>query len=253
MVVWGSSGESSSARSSSRPLTSATTRKPPARSTSGTSSVTNGTSRGPAGVSISRVSWAGRCSTAETVRSRSRPAYARPEPDELTVVELLRLLGQLSGVDVGQQHRAAGLFGRGPVGELLELGQQPAGVLAGVGHGERTPGALGPQPRTGGEPALGLVGAARRSPRHHGFRGRGRSRRPLPPATHPLGSPLSCVCCTNGKRPAARCRRRRGARPIRTGGASADDRFRSARPTRDGAACPHRRSRHGPGRDRQVR
>ena len=150
-----------------RPGRSATTIRPAARSTSGTSAVTNGTSASrPSGVRMVSRSWAAPWIRPGDRAQRRAVDVVRRQPDQLVVVELLGVLRRRVGRDARVQHDAAGPLGggRGRAAPRTPASQRPL-VPAGAGHGERperarrAPGRLGPQRGADGEAALGLVGA----------------------------------------------------------------------------------------------
>ena len=83
------------------------------------------------------------------------------QADQLAVV-VLPLFGRgLRRRHIGEQTGAAYGFGLGPIGQFVELHQQPAGMVAGGAHGEDPPGPFGAQSLTRREPAFGLVGSRR--------------------------------------------------------------------------------------------
>ncbi len=100
---------------SSRPGRSSMTIRPPATSTSGTSAVTNGKSTSRSGVRITSRSWAASCSMRSSSPTTLAVGRLDAQADQLVVVELLGVLGQLVRVDRQRELGAARGLGGGAV------------------------------------------------------------------------------------------------------------------------------------------
>ena len=81
------------------------------------------------------------------------------QADQLPVVERSRLRRTLVGLHCNDQMRASYLLGAGPVDQLSEPDQQPAGMIPNRQHREEPRAALFPKYLTRGEPTLRFIGA----------------------------------------------------------------------------------------------